>query len=463
MSNHATKMNESMYAAPDHVDPQHTRPHRGRSPGASLAVRGFRLLLVEGPRAGEEWAASGDRASIGSHESNDLVLDDPTVSRFHCEVTMTPEGPRLRDLGSLNGTVLDGVAVFDALLRDGATLAMGASVVRFHFRSDSSRVELSPDTRFGRMIGRAPAMRATFALLERAARSNATVLLEGETGTGKGAAAASLHTASSRGDAPFVALDCSAIPPSLLESELFGHERGAFTGATIARPGVFEAANGGTVFLDEIGEMQLDLQPKLLRVLEDREVRRVGTNVARKVDVRVIAATNRDLRAEVNAGRVRADLFFRLAVLRVQLPPLRQRAEDVPLLVESILSSLGASAPEREALTTPAFLAQLQAARWPGNVRELRNCIERCLVFQEARVDCDEPSCSPSMVAEAAEARIDARVPYAAAREHAIERFEREYVQSLLALHAGNVTAAAQAAGFGRVYLHKLMRRHGVR
>jgi len=327
-----------------------------------------------------------------------------------------------------------------------------------------------PEPRFGAMIGRSPAMRAAFALLDRAARSTATVLLEGETGTGKGEAAAAIHRTSARRSGPFVTLDCGAVAATLMERELFGHERGAFTGAAFASPGVFEAAHRGTLFLDEIGEMPLELQPKLLRALESREVRRVGATATRPIDVRVVAATNRDLRAEVAAGRFRADLFFRLRVLRVVLPPLRERKGDIAPLVDVLLASFGASRDDAAAIRSPAFMRRLEAAAWPGNVRELRNCIERCLVFQEAGIDDEDdaasgaspPSLPPSSSPPSRPATDAAPEAYAAARDRAIERFERTFVESLLARHDRNVTAAASAAKISRVYLHKLMRRHGV-
>jgi DNA-binding NtrC family response regulator len=443
-------------ADPD--DAHRTRVHAGSKAPLPPSVRRFRLTVAEGPETGRTWESTGDRCSIGSHESNDLVLSDDTVSRFHCEVRIASDGARVRDLGSRNGTVLDGVPVVEAFARGDSLIRLGSSVVRFQFATDRNPLPVSEATRFGSLVGVSSAMRAAFALLERASSSNATVLLEGETGTGKGQAAESIHKASARRDKPFLTLDCSAIPQNLLESELFGHERGAFTSATSQRIGIFEAANGGTVFLDEIGELGLDLQPKLLRVLENREVRRVGSNMARSVDVRVVAATNRDLRAEVNAGRFRSDLYFRLAVLKIPLPALRQRPEDIPTLVDGILTSLGADDEESKHLRTPEFYEQLARASWPGNVRELRNCIERCLVFQDARLVDEEVG-----AAEADEPRVDARKPFAAARDEALAQFERSYLEALLRMHGGKMSRAAAAAGIGRVYLYKLLQRHDLK
>jgi two-component system, NtrC family, response regulator GlrR len=411
-------------------------------------VRRFRLVGLEGPIAGKAFTSAGEGASIGSHERNDIVVEETSVSRFHCELTVDGEGVRVRDLGSKNGTLVDGMRVIEAWLRPGAVLRLGRTALRFELGEESNRLALSTAERFGTLVGRSPAMRATFALLEKAATSDVTVLLEGETGTGKEGAAESLHQGGARRDAPFLVLDCGAVPANLLESELFGHERGAFTGAVARRRGIFEEADGGTVFLDEIGELQPELQPKLLRVLERREIRRVGGTASQAIDVRVIAATHRDLRAEVNAGRFRADLYFRLAVLKVPLPSLRQRPEDIPLLVERFLGKTQAPA-----LQTPEFLAQLQRGTWPGNVRELRNFVERCLVMEQALSVEDESPALPSW---------DATLPYATARERAIAAFERGYLEALLDRHEGNVARAAQSAGMNKVYLYRLLHRHGL-
>jgi len=310
-------------------------------------------------------------------------------------------------------------------------------------------------------VGSSVAARMSFALMERAAASEVTVLLEGETGTGKSQAAESIHRQSSRRDHSFLVVDCGALPPNLLESELFGHEKGAFTGAMTRRVGVFEEARGGTVFLDEIGELPLELQPKLLRVLEAREIRRLGTNSYTPVDVRIITATNRDLRAEVNAGRFRSDLYFRLAVVKIPLPALRQRAEDVPLIVEKLISGLGADARVKATLLDPGFIAQLQRSAWPGNIRELRNHLERCVVLQETLLPGEgEETTRPS---DDAPTQIDPRVPYPEARRRALDAFERQYVEALLQLHGGKVSQAAASADIDRVHLYRLIKRHRVR
>jgi DNA-binding NtrC family response regulator len=302
-----------------------------------------------------------------------------------------------------------------------------------------------------------------FALLERAAASTSTVLVEGETGTGKEATVRSLHEASARRDGPYIIVDCGAIPSHLLESELFGHERGAFTGATDRRIGAFEAADGGTIFLDEIGELPLDLQPKLLRALESRQVRRVGSAQHREVNFRVVAATNRDLRQEVNAGRFRADLYYRLGVVRIRIPPLRERPEDIPLLAQHILDRVDAPDEDKAPFHAPEFMARLASAAWIGNVRELRNYIEQCVVLRQGLAV--EDSGELAAVAGAAEARprVDVGKPYAEERRRALDGFEAAYVEGVLRANGDNVSRAARAAGLGRVYFYELLRKHNIR
>ncbi len=427
---------------------------------AKGAVRRFRLTVVEGPGRGATWQSSTDRCSIGSHVRNDLVVEDPTVSRFHCEIVIDETGIRVRDLGSRNGTVVDGVGVLVAFVRVGSMMRLGKTVIRFELSTETNRLPLSEETQFGSLKGVSPAMRATFAMLARAAESEATVLLEGETGTGKSQAAHSVHRKSARTKGPFIVVDCGAIHGNLLESELFGHEKGSFTGAFDRRVGAFEEASGGTLFLDEVGELPIDLQPKLLRALEAREVRRVGANSYKPVDVRVIAATNRDLRADVNAGRFRADLYFRLAVVTIAMPPLRQRPEDVPAIAEDILASLRAPQDAADQLRTPEFMAQIRNAAWPGNVRELRNYIERCLILRTIEPREDEET-STDMTNDGGFV-VDPTAPYASERERAIADFERRYFHALLRLHDGKVARAAGAAGMDRAYLYRLLKRHGI-
>lgn len=423
-------------------------------------IRRFRVVVVEGPSAGAARESTSDRCSIGSHELNDLVIVDPTVSRFHCEIRITPEGAVITDLKSRNGTIVDGVQVREALVRGGSVLRLGRAVLRFELAAQRNSLVLSGRSRFGSLVGSSLAMRSMFALLEKAAASDATVLIEGETGTGKGKAAEAIHNESARKGKPFILIDCSAIHKNLLESELFGHEKGAFTGAAGKRVGAFEEASGGTVFLDEIGELPTDLQPKLLHVLENRQLRRLGSNRFLPVDVRVIAATNRDLRAEVNAGRFRSDLYFRLAVVKIQVPPLRARPEDIPALAEAILDTLGAPSEVRERVLTPELFANLQRGAWPGNVRELRNYIERCVVVDDAPADFGAEPQGDVSSPEVATAGV---VPFVEAKREAQSAFERRYLEDLLRRFGGKVAPAAEAAGVDRVYLYRLLRRHGMK
>jgi DNA-binding NtrC family response regulator len=438
----------------------------GGGPSTAASVRRFRVTVLEGgPRPGERAQSSSDRFSIGFHPSNDLNIEDPTVSRFHCEIRLDGGAVRILDLGSKNGTVVDGVQVRDAHLKAGSLLKLGRVTARFELVDEVGRLPLSSRSEFHGLSGSSVAMRAVFALLERAAQSDLTVLLDGETGTGKSRAAEAVHRASARREGPFVVVDCAAIPANLLESELFGYEKGSFTGADGRRIGAFEEATGGTVFLDEIGELPAELQPKLLRALETREIRRVGANQYKKVDVRLIAATNRDLRHEVNQARFRSDLYFRLAVIRVALPALRQRPEDIPAIVDELLRAAGAAGAAADALRTPAFYETVQRSAWPGNVRELRNYVERCLVFQDA-LPAPDPSggLGADEVGGAVGApAIDARLPYQEARRRALDDFERAYCEALLRLHQGKVSQAAQAAQVDRVYLYKLLRRHNLK
>ncbi len=426
-----------------------------------VRVRRVRLRVVDGDDAGAELVTDRERCVIGSHEAADLRLSDRTVSRFHCELTIQPGRVALADLGSTNGTFVEGVQIERCLLHPGAVLRVGATRIAFEDAGQTTRVALSPRVRFGTMVGGSEAMRRVFDLLEHAARTESTILLSGETGTGKEAAAESVHAESGRADGPFVVVDCGALPATLLESELFGHEKGAFTGAAAARAGAFEAADGGTVFLDEIGELPLDLQPKLLRVLEKKQIKRVGASTPRAVDVRVVAATNRDLRGEVNARAFRSDLYYRLAVLEVRLPPLRDRPEDLPLLVEQLLGGLGEVQPEvRRQLTQLDFIAGLARHPWPGNVRELRNHLERCIALREA-LALEGGELSPRIADD--EGLIDPRRSYSESRKSWLETFERRYLEALLALHDGNVSAAARAAHVDRAQLYRLLWRHGLR
>jgi two-component system, NtrC family, response regulator GlrR len=419
------------------------------------------LLVLEGRDAGRTFVATTECLVIGEHPSADVVLKDPAVSRFHCEITLGPPAS-VRDLGSKNGTVVNGVRVDQAPIEEGAILTLGNTKLRFQRASAAARIALSGRDRFGLVVGRSATMRAVFALCEQAAASDATVLIEGETGTGKEATAEAIHKESTRGDGPFVIVDCGAIPPQLLESELFGHERGAFTGAVASRKGAFQAASGGTILLDEIGELGLELQPKLLRVLERKEVKPVGANHYAPVDVRVLAATNRNLREEVTARRFRSDLYYRLAVLRIRIPPLRERRDDLPLLLEHFLQTLGPQhKSESRALRSADFMVELQRHTWPGNIRELRNYIERCLATR-AQPSPQETEMGQSAPAESQQT-IDVSQPLKVARETWVSELERRYLAEILRQHDDNITVAARAAGVDRIHFYRLLWKHGLR
>jgi DNA-binding NtrC family response regulator len=399
----------------------------------------------------------GPVCRIGTHSSNDLVLFDPSVSRFHCKLSFDDDVWRVQDTGSLNGTELDGVRIRDADLKGEGTLTLGDCVLQARGLEPAIEVTVPDAESFGSLAGTSVAMRKLFAQLEKVAASEINVLVEGESGTGKELVASEIFQRGPRADKAFVIVDCGAISPSLVESELFGHVRGAFTGADRDRIGAFEAANEGTVFLDEIGELPLELQPKLLRAIEARAIRRVGDVRARKVDVRVIAATNRDLHREVNRGRFREDLYFRLAVMTVQVPPLRERIEDLPALVRSFLTALGVTPQDQRDLFSPSVLAELAGHDWPGNVRELRNYVERSVVLQEAL------PASKRLSPEPASPESDTPVPFKLAKDAVVDTFERSYLSALLESTAGNISKAARKGGMDRMYLHRLIQKHGLR
>ena len=384
------------------------------------------------------------RLRIGSGADADVVAADPLVSRLHCELEPTPAGVVLRDLGSTNGTLVGGASIREAVMAPGVVAILGTT--RLFVETDAPAAALA---RFGSAVSAAPAMTAVFAMLEKLAASEVTILLTGETGTGKDVLARAVHEQSPRGAGPLVVFDGGAVSASLIESELFGHDKGAFTGAVAERAGAFERAHGGTLFLDELGELPLDMQPKLLRALEQREVRRVGGSVELPVDVRVIAATNRDLAAEVAAGRFRHDLFFRVTAAVVEVPPLRARPEDLGLLVDQML--------EGKAHATPAAMAALAAYDWPGNVRELRNVVTTALAML------DGPSLDVRhLMFPAAAPRRDRDLDELPLAGQTLEAIERAAIKQTLDREGGNRTRAARALGIAQSTLYDKLRRHGL-
>ncbi|HEV3189535.1 MAG TPA: sigma 54-interacting transcriptional regulator, partial [Polyangiaceae bacterium] len=426
------------------------------TPGAPV---GINLIVLSGMSKGTT-RALGQRLTIGKAPDNDLVLSDDTVSRHHCELTRAEGGVKVRDLGSTNGTKVQGARVSEAILQPGTVLKVGEVEISLRPAVRNAEVLPSDKTWFGAAIGQSLAMRTIFGVLERIAKTDATVLLEGETGTGKDVLARAIWTESDRPQEPFIVVDCGAVSYSLIESELFGHERGAFTGAVAARQGAFELAEGGTVFLDEIGELPLDVQPKLLRVLETREFRRVGGNRVLKTDVRVVVATKRNLEREVEAGKFREDLYFRLAVVPLTVPPLRARREDIPLLVEGILKAGG-----RDLAVSDETMQALIAHDWPGNVRELRNVLDRAIYLARAAGQSELSLVSlPTSGSAAGDVfHFDAAKSYRETRARYDAEFERRYVKWLLARHGSNVSAAAREAKMDRKHLHDIAKKHGLR
>jgi len=410
----------------------------------SLSV--YRLTVTRGAARGQVLRVERPRVRLGALAGNDLVLDDPAVSGLHAELSHDERGIRVRDLGSRNGTFVNGVRVSEAFLNAPARLSLGATEVAFE--PDAATVEppSSAADHFGPLLGKSPVMRELFAQLEGFARTDSTVLIHGETGAGKELVAEALVQASPRASGPLVVVDCSALAPTLIESELFGHEKGAFTGATSSKPGVFERAQGGTVFLDEIGELPLELQPRLLRVVERREVQRLGGKAPLSVDVRLLAASHRALEEEVNAGRFRADLFYRLSVLRVEVPPLRERREDIPLLVQHF-----AGGAPVDAKTLQRFVEH----SWPGNVRELRNAVERWRAGAEP-LSATAPGAAAS--GQAPNASLDE--PFLVQKERLVSAFERAYVARLLEACKGNLAEGARLAGVTRMAVVKLVGRY---
>jgi transcriptional regulator with GAF, ATPase, and Fis domain len=411
--------------------------------GDTVFIRQFEVAVVDGPDRGARVTSQSDELSIGTSEGNDLRLADPAVSRHHCALRAGERGLALADLGSRNGTFLGDVEVLSCFVRSGVRFRVGQSLLELHILDHDLAQPLATGTRYGPIIGGSVAMRRLYPLIEEYARSTSTLLISGETGTGKELFAEAIHEASDRRGGPFVVVDCSALTYDLAESELFGHERGAFTGAEKERIGAFESAQSGTVFLDEIGELPLAVQRLLLRVLESRTIRRVGSNQHLPVDVRVIAASHRDLRVEVNEKRFRPDLYYRLNVLRIAVPALREREGDVELLAEHFWRAF------RPDLAPPASLLRQVAGRsWPGNVRELRNTVERIAQLGELA------TAPPAGAAEP--------LSYGRAKEQALWHWERAWIEHLLAASGGNLARAARAARMGRSHLRLIARKHGL-
>ncbi len=482
---------------PDYIPPTKIAYISGRP--AALHLRKCKLVVEDGESS--EYIFDQANIAIGAMEDNDLLVDDDTASRYHCRIYQDETSYLVQDLDSTNGTFVNRVRIKEAYLKPGCTLTVGKTDIKFHCLDE--RVEILPSKReaFGGIVGKSVRMREIFGILEKIGTTGVTVVLEGETGTGKEVVARTIHQTSNRKQGPFVVFDCGAVPENLIESELFGHEKGSFTGAIMSRQGLFEMAQGGTILLDELGELSLDLQPKLLRALEQREIRRVGSNKPTKIDVRVVAATNRNLEDEVKAGRFREDLYYRLSVVRLVLPPMRERREDIPLLIKHFLrnssynrtgNTMNIKGISRDALDC------LMNYNWPGNVRELANVVERACSFAETEYI--QPEDLPEHISgigfiksrggtaaateeadasltddvglgiplglNAAESgttmNVDVGKNFKDAKEQWVSSFERDYIVNLLKRNDANISHAAKEADIDRKYFRKLMKKYEV-
>lgn len=427
----------------------------------TLTVRKYRLRWAA-ERGAEERTFDRRLLYVGSAPDNPLWIDHPTVSRNHCKLEVDRNGHRIRDLESKNGTFVNGMRIVEAYLPREATVRLGDVELQFRAEDEAVEIPLARSNSFGDLIGESLAMREIFALLARVAPSDVTVLVEGESGTGKELVAQALHTRSKRAASPLVVFDCSAVPQHLLESELFGHVKGAFTGAISDRVGAFEEAAGGTLFIDEIGELSLDLQPKLLRALETREIKPVGANKRARTNVRIVAATNRNLEKEVAAGNFREDLYFRLAVIKVELPPLRKRVEDIPVLIDHFMRQF--ATPGGPTQVSWETMRKLQAHPWTGNVRELRNFVERAALLSDSgrietrfvRPPRQEPEGQSS---DASGLPVDYALPFKDAKNRLVEAFEAVYWRRLLQASGGNISEAARQGGIHRKSLEYLLKK----
>jgi DNA-binding NtrC family response regulator len=428
------------------------------TPAFTRQVTGGTFVVIQGPDRGESVALREKPIVFGSAPSCDLVLTDKTVSRRHLVAHRDGEGVVLRDQGSTNGCFIQGSRFKEITIGFGAEVKVGRTIVKYLPEEEVVEPDVSEEGSFGQLVGRDVKMRRLFKLLEDVARNDATVLIEGETGTGKELVAEEIHNHSPRKNGPFVVFDCGAVPRELIESALFGHVKGSFTGAVSDRKGAFADAHGGTIFLDEIGELPIELQPALLRALDKKAVRRVGANQYEKVDVRIVAATNRDLRAEIANKAFREDLYYRLAVIRVTLPALRERGSDIQVLVEHFMRQFSAG---RSIQLTTEDLLRLRQHSWPGNVRELRNVMERaCVLSVGDRLNLDDAFQTSLQQQNQLGIRTD--LPFKEAKGQLVELFEREYIVDLMRRHRMNLSAAAREAQIDRKHLRELIRKYGL-
>jgi transcriptional regulator with GAF, ATPase, and Fis domain len=420
-----------------------------------------------------DYVVTKDTIRIGTAPDNELVLNDDTVSRLHAEILKTKDGYLIRDLGSTNGTFVGNVRVKEVFLTASSVIRVGKTKIRFTPQDELIDIYPSKKPRFGDILGQSLEMRKIFGILEKIAPTNVTVVIGGETGTGKELVARAIHDHSKRAKMPFVVFDCGAVAENLIESELFGHEKGSFTGATNARQGAFEMADGGTIFLDEIGELSLDLQPKLLRVLETGEIKRVGADRPKKVNVRVVCATHRNLKEMISQGLFREDLYFRLSVVPVYLPPLRKRKEDIPVLVDHFIKMGQADEPSSQVEgITDEVKKIFEEFHWPGNIRELKNAIDRAFSFAEGDQldvahlpdylkDNGGGSYRESSLGSSTQ-ELDASLPFKEAKEKWVENFEKDYLIKILKNNDLNISKAAKEAGIDRKSIQRLLKKYNL-
>ncbi|MFC1611387.1 sigma 54-interacting transcriptional regulator [Myxococcota bacterium] len=427
---------------------------------AQAVPRNIMCKIISGDDAGRHVTLGPQPMSIGADRDCSLPITDPMVSRHHAEAQIVPQGVCVRDLSSTNGTFVNAARITEVVVQPGAVVKVGDTSLQI-VSSKTPSVPPSKSHQFGGLVGKSHAMRETFAILELAAPTDVTVLLQGESGTGKEVAANALHDHSERRDGPFVTLDCSAIAESLIESQLFGHVRGAFTGAAQGRKGAFLQAAGGTLFLDEIGELPITSQAKILRAIESKTLTPVGSDAPIAVNTRVVAATHRDLSAMVQDGGFRFDLFHRLSVVHIHIPPLRDRPEDIPTLVSWFYRGRQTEPGE----IAGANLDALKTHAWPGNVRELRNTLERAWVlagpggiaFCDLKLWLQHEAHTPAHVA-----LIDTTLPFKEAKERWNDAFEQQYLALVFAEYKKNITRTAEHCGLTRRHMRNLLRKHGL-
>ena len=421
-----------------------------------------KLIAIAGPLEGAFFLLAPEQeVTIGRDPSNVLAIDDPEIAGRHCTIHGDAASFRIRDLESGQPTFVDGLPVRERALHHGTEIRLGRSLFLFLAGAEApaSRAEtLRADTRIERsMVGESPAMSHVYRFIAKVAPTDSTVLVRGESGTGKELAVRAMHQSSSRAAHPFMAINCAALAPNLLESELFGHERGAFTGAVCQKKGKLELANGGTVFLDEVGELDPVLQTKLLRALQEREFERVGGTQLVKVNIRLIAATNRDLEEAVDAGKFRRDLYYRLNVISVRIPALRERREDIPLLANYFISRYCRDAHRRVLGLSAQARACLMSYDWPGNVRELENAIQHAIVLGTSELILPEDLPETLLETDSAAAANGGRY------QEGIREAKRQLILKAIEQAGGNYTEAARWLGVHVNYLHRLVRNMNLR